>query len=491
LLLASLAVVLPPALAAGGEAKSPDPEPAAAAPADAPEAAKPSEAPPALKPASPASADAEKEVVRIYSLRYADGQTVASTIQQTAPEARLTTDLRGNRLIVIGPPSAHERVAEVLETLDVPPGDEQEDRSIMAYSLRHMDGEMALSVIEEAVPLANMKVDEASNRLIVWATPADHQRVREFIERLDVPPARDHEQAQLFESYQLRHILAASAVELLAGMLPESPGLRMAANEQTNTMIVLAPSEVQKQVEALLERLDVPVDPLKDIQIKVFSLIHADAGTLAEMISTLFDGEDVKISFDPKANAIVATGPERALEVIEALLLRMDTDQHRETPKTSSATFQVRVVWLVSGLEGGQMAPPADDLNVVVHELHDLGVTGLRQGAQALVNTTPGGEFHVSCAPMLDQGPTDVRICGSLELKEDVPVLDIEITGTLVHSVPLRRSSGEKRPEQLVQRGDLANLATKIAAPLGQYVVLGVTPAKDLTSVFVVQVTSK
>jgi len=408
-------LLLTTAAAFGQEAKSPDPKPAAPPRAAVRVLAKP--------PVSPASRP-EDQHVRVYSLRYADGQMVLVAMQQVAPEAQAMIDSRGDRIIVIGSQATHDRVAEVLKALDVPP---------------------------------------------------------------------DHDQSQVLQVYQLRHVDPQSALRVLETTLPQSSHVRMIADEKNETIVVLGTLQVHTRVKELLQRLDIPADTLRGIQLKVFSLAYADAATIAETILELFHGDDAKISVDPRTNSIVATGSEGTLAVIEALILRLDTDEKGEIRDTPSTTLQVRVVWLVSGLEGEEAAQPADDLKEVLDELAKLGVTGLRQAAQVLVNTAPSGDFQVSCAPRLDEGPTDMQIHGTLELKQGMPVLDIEITGTLLQNVPVRRSLGERHPEQInrVQRGELASLATKIAAPFGQYVVLGVTPAADLTSVFVVQVTPK
>ena len=60
-------------------------------------------------------------------------------------------------------------------------------------------------------------------------------------------------------------------------------------------------------------------------------------------------------------------------------------------------------------------AEPADDLKVVLGELSKVGITGVRQVGQALVNTTGGGMFEISCVPMLEEVPATMKISGALE----------------------------------------------------------------------------
>ena len=134
-------LLLATAAAVGQEAKSADPKPTAPPPAVRAQAK-----PPVSPPSRP-----EDQHVRYYSLRYADGQMVLMAMPQVAPEAQAIIDSRGNRLIVIGSQATHDRVAEVIKTLDVPP-DHDQSQVLQVYQLHHVDPESALRVLETTLP---------------------------------------------------------------------------------------------------------------------------------------------------------------------------------------------------------------------------------------------------------------------------------------------------------------------------------------------------
>ncbi len=225
-----------------------------------------------------------------------------------------------------------------------------------------------------------------------------------------------------------------------------------------------------------------------------FELVNADAETVLETVSDLFERGTVRLSLDPRTNSIVASGDQQALETIEAVTLRLDEAKGREIRELSSATFQVRLVWLVGGLEEEKATQPSDDLKPVLEELAKLGVGDVRQVGQVVVNTSPEEDFHVTCSPFHGRFASRMQIRGELELQEGVPLVDIDISGSQLVAVPVYEeevagAENERPKRHHVEHSAMADLSTRIAVPEGQYVVLGVTPAGEPTSVFVVQVT--
>jgi hypothetical protein len=91
-----------------------------------------------------------------------------------------------------------------------------------------------------------------------------------------------------------------------------------------------------------------------------------------------------------------------------------------------------------------------------------------------------GNAFTMNGSAMLDK-PCSLSINGSvLSRAGETPVLDITVIA--------RSLTGNRNGSAVAT---LCQLDTRIAAPLGHSVVLGVTPTEKSTSVFVVQVLAK
>ncbi len=292
---------------------------------------------------------------------------------------------------------------------------------------------------------------------------------------------KDHQ----LEVYRLKYADVSSLASMLAEVAPQA---RISVGQDPKTMIVLAPPEEQAAVREFIEKTDLPPQKSEEEQLKVFQIVNADPAVLLEAISEIFDSDRIRLAVDPRTNAILAKGPERDLNIVEAILLRLDEQAGRELARPQA--FRVRVVWLASGLSSEEAAEPAADLKEVLVELRKVGVDGLRQVGQVMVMTLSGSDFEVSCAPMLGETRADTEINGRLQEAEGVPYLNIDISGSRLAYVPLPTPTEIRPGPNRVQRAELvARLATEIVAPCGQYVVLGVTPAAKMTSVFVVQVT--
>jgi hypothetical protein len=337
--------------------------------------------------------------------------------------------------------------------------------------------------------------DERNNSILLAGPPVVFAPVEEIIEWLDVPPARDFlADAGQFQVYQLRHIDVENAVRALESLfgLPGSTDVRVDADPKNSRILVYAPLKVHVLIREALDRLDAPPDRDAGLEVKVFTLIHADAAIVAETVSELFEAGDLSIGVDPVSNSVVAKGPEEALMVIEALLLRLDQSEGHEARRASSATFQVRVVWLVSGLEDQPPARPARELIEVFRELHEAGIEDVRQVGQAMVRTLAGGRFTIDSLPLLGKNPAELRVDGDLEDRDGTPHLDIQLSAKHLVCVACDSDMPEGAEEPVPRRLEyerLVNLKTEITAPFGHYVVLGVTPVGKTTSIFVVQVT--
>jgi len=58
--------------------------------------------------------------------------------------------------------------------------------------------------------------------------------------------------------------------------------------------------------------------------LKVFALAHAKAENLAELIQTIFRGDDVRIGVDNRTNSLIVQGHDETLDVIHRLIQRLD-----------------------------------------------------------------------------------------------------------------------------------------------------------------------
>ena len=440
----------------------------------------------------------------------------------------ITQKLSDHRMIVRGAMIALFSGCWLLASLaageepKLPPPGEAEPAHVGAkrtevFHLKHAKADAVARAIRDmaaAVPIAvSVGTDARLNVIIVTASPEAQKTIATLIEKLDVPavstavkesgerPGRvprtlaptfqkgdQQEVKTTIDIYRLKYAGAGIVVQVLS-TLCEGKGARLAIDEKSSSIIVAAPPEVQQMVAQLIEKLDVPGEPGAERVLEIFPLKYHEAQETAAVVSRIFGKDDTRIAVDPRTNSVLVYGLADTLRRIGATLSKLDTASDKEAKKAGPGpTLQVRVVWLASELPPDEGAKPADDLKEVVNELAKVGVEGLRQLGQAMVNTTPDGQFQIRCSPLLAGRPSDLEISGTLTLRQDTPVLNVQLSASQTEPAATGQGPpGPVRPttKRLVELG-----TTIIAAPQGHYVVLGVTPVGKMTSVFILQVTA-
>ncbi len=163
------------------------------------------------------AAQIEKELTEILGLGKAKGDTAAGSDLHIA---RIVATERPNAIVVVGTRASFERVAELLDTLDVAPSNEVK---VQVVTLQNADAKKIVVPINEALGSggasggaargatpasapasaleAPVKVsaDETTNALIVSSTPRDFIHVREVIRALDRPKRQVFIEAAILE----------------------------------------------------------------------------------------------------------------------------------------------------------------------------------------------------------------------------------------------------------------------------------------------------
>ena len=248
--------------------------------------------------------------------------------------------------------------------------------------------------------------------------------------------------------------------------------MKIAVDTRTSTLIVWAPQDIQKKVAELVKNIDML--PVREESIKIFTLINVDPDSAAKALRTIVP--QVRLAAEQRTGSLIGKGPAEALNVVEAALTKLD--EYKGGVYTAS--YEVRVVWLASGLTGDAAgATPADDLKDVVAELSRHGIKDPRQVGELSVQTTVvqdrGGSFQVKGSPFFGAQPVDFNASGHLsELS----------AGTIMARVKI----STKKALAAGAGPTLNEFETETVLPNKQYVVLAAAPAGNQSSAFVLQV---
>lgn len=326
-------------------------------------------------------------VIEVYLLRHVRGESLSAIVQQVERDliagrqgrVSITPLVKPNALLLIGWGEAVKAAKELIAKLDQPVPAETQQR---VFRLKHASATTVASTIQEFFqgrssglgPRVRVASDPRTNSLVVDAAPRDMLEVELLVQKLDTDTAEAVLQTRVFK---LQNTLANDVYATLQGAIDAARGggrtgeksaalelltvdpkgerilksgilndVRITPDTRLNTLVVAAPAESMELLAALIQQLD---SPGTVAQIKVFRIQNGDANAMIQMLRALLptqaggaqlsaaEGESsivpMRFSSDARTNSIIAVGSAGDLKIIEALLLRLDTQdvQQRKT----------------------------------------------------------------------------------------------------------------------------------------------------------------
>lgn len=213
---------------------------------------------------------------------------------------------------------------------------------------------------------------------------------------------------------------------------------------RTNSLVITAPAEGMALMEALVQAIDVPPNQAK---VRVFPLRNADAEQMVNTLTDLFQqktggssggsrsgsqsqetlalslGESVggqeQISFttDMRTNSVIAAGTRGYLDLVEQLVLDLDSRPvvERKTrvyaPRNMVAKDLADAIKSYSDSERDRLQELGDDISLAVKQEAEIGAIPYEQSNRIILAYSPRKEEEVlDIVRQLDQQPAQVSI---------------------------------------------------------------------------------
>jgi hypothetical protein len=148
-------------------------------------------------------------------LHGAEPTALVTNLQTLAPNAKITTDTKAGRLVVLATPSEHEIIQGAMAklgrgtTLDNTP-------QVETYRLTRVDPSTLLPLLQSLLPEAKVSDDAQTKTQIAFAVPADQQTIRALVEQLQ--PQKSGRDAPELRTYPLASADATSVLTMLKGL---------------------------------------------------------------------------------------------------------------------------------------------------------------------------------------------------------------------------------------------------------------------------------
>ncbi len=234
---------------------------------------------------------------------------------------RIVSDYRSNSLIILAAPRDLEEIRRLISQLDVKKIDSSSE--VRVFRLRNSLAEQLAPVLQEAI--TGQQAGQLGQQVQQQAIPGQAGRTGQIRSRTLHLTTIDQQGNRVLES----------------GVLTD---VKVVADARANTLIITAPTESMDLITALIRELDEL--PAAEAQVKVFTILNGDAQSLTEMLQQLFGqqqaqqggqlalqtaagaGEStlipLRFAVDPRTNSVITTGSAGDLNVVEAILLRLD-----------------------------------------------------------------------------------------------------------------------------------------------------------------------
>lgn len=312
-----------------------------------------------------------------------EGQNSGGSNSSSGFEITVFADERSNRIVVGGDKDGIDSAVDLIERLDVKPGDGNQVTTV--YRLHEAPaskvGEMIKNIFQERnqqrggavgaqVPDITVSIEDndATNSMLVNASREDHVLIADLITELD-RPSTIIDKARVFP---LAKAKAEDVKRILDELYQGSGGDNAASpivvvdDNRTNSVVVSAAPGELSNIAELVRRLD-DTEIRGYTEVGVFLCENEDAEKMSEIITEIMTGqgadggqqsdqarelssmlisysakdkngqpirleavrENLMITYNTRSNSVVAVAPPASLKLIESLVTKLDMIQKR------------------------------------------------------------------------------------------------------------------------------------------------------------------
>jgi general secretion pathway protein D len=296
----------------------------------------------------------------LLNLRNADIQTLVSTVaEMTGQNVVVDSRVSGEVTVISHQPLDDEALFDlflaVLEVNDFGVAETDNVLKVMPLARARQQGGGVGSAsdatpettVTEIIPVEHVAAEElvgilrplmaqsgsqlahhaGSNSLIITERAGNIRRLREIIQRID------RSSDDPIEVLRLEHASASELVRTLSGLVSDAQGgLRLVADERTNTLMLSGDSSERLRLRTLITHLDTPLESAEAT--RVIYLRYADADGLVPILEQVArnargpagegEAELTNISAHTETNALIVNAPPRVFDAVREVARQLD-----------------------------------------------------------------------------------------------------------------------------------------------------------------------
>ena len=270
---------------------------------------------------------AGKPMAMTYNLKEIPAASATQIIQLAVPEAQVATGGDPQQIIVWASARDQATIKSTLEAVDVeaPEGSKQTAAVYVLEGINPRYSYYSLRMIRDAVPGASMTLGADPNQLIVWATPQDHETIKELVKSIiEKPP----ELEPVMEIYTLEKVDALVAIKVLQGAVPDA---ELSVGSNAGQLVAWARPKDQETIKSALAKLTeadaAPTAPTMEI----YELESGDAVSAMSVLAKVVP--EAELSVGQSADQLVAWARPADHEKIKTAVAKLDAAGPKPTMK--------------------------------------------------------------------------------------------------------------------------------------------------------------
>jgi len=261
-------------------------------------------------------------VLAAYPLSVADPTSATSVLKSMFPKLDIVLDPKTSRLMVWASPSEQEAIKKAVDQLQARAPAEAMPR-FESYPLHGSEPTALTANLQTLVPNAKFTTDAKAGRLVVWATPAEHETIRAALEKLG--RGTSIENTPQVETYRLTRVDPATLVPLLQSLVPDA---KVTVDATTKTLIVVAIPADQQTIRGVVRQFQPDKAGGLASELRLYPITTADPASVTEALKAAFPA--LQITHDPKTHRLLVSATPAEHEAVKKTL-----DQIQSQPPAS------------------------------------------------------------------------------------------------------------------------------------------------------------
>jgi type II secretory pathway component GspD/PulD (secretin) len=242
------------------------------------------------------------------------------------PDAQFTVGVDPTRLVAWARPADQAAIRKAVEELSKREPAETAP-TVVVYSLTSLSTTSAIPILQSVYPDAHVAAGSDPSKLIVWARPADHERIKASIEQLEASglPGGD----RVLAIYPMKRDDATALSQMLDPLLKKN--VLMVPDAARSRLLVWADPKRQEVLKQMIEQYSKELGKAEEPTSKVYPFRVADPRAAQLVLTSLVPTAQIAIDMSTRSLVVSAMPEDHAK--IKATVDEMDREDSSSAPR--------------------------------------------------------------------------------------------------------------------------------------------------------------